>query len=240
MSSLLPPFSSLPSDHTLNPAAHQLRNDIVELQARIAALPSDKGRLSVCEAELRSVAQDLAEGTTPVLRAAVILALVCDAGYYRAARTATGEPLYPTARDYCRLKLQAWGLGFSLSRISRLMRCGRLYLALVQEDLPTPRAAESLSLLLHLGVKEAVKVWQKLVTEAGGACPPLAAVAACIDKRRNVAQSAPRRVRPWAHVVTLAEQALQSLRAGHSLQEIETALTQLRDCAQLALRSGRR
>lgn len=186
-------------------------------------------RLRVCEAELQATACDLAEGASNVLRAAVILAVLIEGGYYQAAKGSDGVPRHKNASAYSKARLESWGLGFSRSRVSRLVRAGHFYLKLIDSGLPTPRAAESLILMTPLG-SEAVSTWKTLTEEAGGRCPTLKRITEYLATRKPAGESV-KRENPWRRVAELATSGLDALSSGSRRQELEQLLQQIRDYA---------
>lgn len=218
---------------TATPSVAPGEPDIKKLLAKIGSLPTADRKYKACEAQILNHRRLLAEGAGRTLLGAVLLALILRDRLYESLLADDGSPRFKKATDFCAAQLTEWGIGASKSRVSYLRRAGALYLALADEELPLPGAAESLVILSRRG-KHAPDDWRILVDQAGGGVPTLQAVVDYVEAKRAKGGK-PKKSSAWALVEEWAAKGLGEVQKGNAAQAGEI----LDRIAQLARNRGK-
>lgn len=215
-------------------AADQAAKTVRSLQATLAKTADPAARMKVCEDALGEHRVALAEGSTRVLVAAVILAISCNPELYESYKDENGKPRFTKVTAFLAYLLQALKVGYSPGRISRLRKGGDFYLQLLDQGLFTPCALEVITMIRRL--KDGALAGWRHLCKVHGRAPTLTEVEAYVAKKRKTGQVPKVKENRWERVHTLALQGSQALERGVDAAELATIFDQIKALAVISQR----
>lgn len=111
-------------------------------------------------------------------------------GFHKDLCSASGQPLFSDAAEFIDAFLQLHGIGDSATRVSRLLAGAKLWLVLVESNLPPPPTLNRIESIVSLPQEIAVQAYEELAVAAGGRVPALAAIKAKANELKGKTEAA--------------------------------------------------